>query len=452
MLEIFLMATLGVLVVIGLRHPAIAFGAYLWADLVRPQDIGFGISGEIPYSNILAALTLMSALINRKRLSKPTSWYVLLAIIVFLFWTLQTYTYSVNPIAAAFKVKWVIKSLGFCIITLIIINSKETIEFFLLMFTACTTYFSFSAGIKTLAGGGGYGLALVHASSNNGLAESSTLAGVSVACLPFLFFFFKNSTLFEGNMYFRIFCVGAMIIFVFGVIGTVARTGLVCLGVLFICIFMISRRKILLASLAVIFMVGLFAVAGDDWRTRMSTILTNNTNTHVDDAKVIGRVEVWRWVIDYSKQNPLGGGMDSYLENDGQLAFYTDAPNVAPQTKARAFHNVYLELLGEQGYPGLLLYMSIILLTIWRLLRMRKPHAWQGCDPDTVAWATSLATACVISLLILMTMGMFVGVAYRLYLFIPVIAAAGLSYMNKQYLAAYYQANIEKVRESMARY
>jgi len=441
MLDIFLVVILAILVLLGLRHPIIAFGAYMWADLMTPQSIAFGMASTIPYSNIFAALTILSILINRKRLSQPTSWYILLIILLFLLWTQVTQTFSVNPVIAAFKLSWVTKSLGFSLVALVIVNSKATIEYFLLLFTTCVSYFSFSAGVKTMIGGGGYGLELVRVAANNGLAESSTLAGVATACIPFILFFYKYSTIFPPNRYFKFACICGLAVFLFGIIGTFARTGLVCLFILFSCGFLISKKKVLLIFTAVVVMIGLVSFAGEDWRSRMGTIFDEPSVEDDGTLHIIGRTEVWLWTLDYSTRKPLGGGMDSYLENLGELAYYSKAFNVETQTAARAFHNIYMEVLGEQGYPGLFLYLSVLILSIARLFRLRKPENWNGADPETTAWATNLSTACLVSFAILLTMGMFVGVAYRLYVFVPVIAASGLSYMNRQYLREYLHDN-----------
>lgn len=433
MLDVFMTMVLAILALLGLRHPLIAFGGYMWADIVAPQYIVSGFAGSIPYSNVLAVITLLSLGINRKRLTRPTSIYVFVTLIVFLYWTTVTHSWAQFPYQALFKLEWITKSLGFMLVTLIIVNSKQTIEYFIMIFTACTAYFSFSAGIKTLAGGGGYGAALVHASTNNGLAESSTLAGVSVACLPFLLFFSRHSSIFPRTPYFILGCYVSIFIFVVAVFGTFARTGLVCLFVLFMFAFAMSKRKAMLVFLASVTMVGMVAVAGDSWLDRMGTILDD------DDVfePIVSRKEVFQWTFYYSLENPLGGGMDAYLANAGQLTYYSKHENVKPQPEALAFHNIFFEILGEQGYPGLILYLSILGLTIRRLFRLRKPESWQGCDNDTTNWATNLSMATLASLLCIIATGLFTGIAYRIYLFIPVIATCGLSYINRQYLVSY---------------
>lgn len=429
MLDFFLVSLLTALVFLGLLHPAVAFTAYLWADLVSPQNITIGVASQIPFSDILAGVTVMSMVFNYRHLSRPTSWYILVALIGFLFWTHVTHTFSVYPDHSKFKLDWVTKSLGFSLVTLFMVNSKKSIEYFLIFYTVCVAYFSFSAGIKTLAGGGGYGRSLVIASSNNGLAESSTLAGVSAASIPYIYFFYKHSNLFRKSRIFKLICVGSILAFLFAVVGTFARTGLVCLFVLFVCGFFLSKQKLKLLLISVAAMATVVSLGGDEWRNRMGTIFEEEGSN-----PIIGRTEIWRWTIDYSKAKPLGGGFDAYLENMGQLEAYSKAINVQPQTRPRAFHNVYLEVLGEQGFPGLLIYMSIIFLSIWRLLKLRQPKTWQGADSETTTWATNLATASLISLLCLMTSGMFVGVAYRIYIFIPIIVAAGLSYEHRKVL------------------
>jgi len=34
--------------------------------------------------------------------------------------------------------------------------------------------------------------------------------------------------------------------------------------------------------------------------------------------------------------------------------------------KARAYHSSYFEMLGEQGWPGLILWISLQLLGVWQ--------------------------------------------------------------------------------------
>jgi O-antigen ligase len=74
-----------------------------------------------------------------------------------------------------------------------------------------------------------------------------------------------------------------------------------------------------------------------------------------------------------------------------------------------AFHSVYFEVLGEQGWVGLGLFLSLMgssLLTLQSVLRRtrRVPH---------LLWCHDLAAALQNALLILMVCGNFIGIAFQ---------------------------------------
>jgi O-antigen ligase len=117
----------------------------------------------------------------------------------------------------------------------------------------------------------------------------------------------------------------------------------------------------------------------------------------------MGRVVVWDWTIDYVKANPLGGGF--FIDRTNQVVISVDSDGdtgTRQQTeRGKAFHSIYFEVLGEQGYPGFVLYFGIVLLSISRLCRVwfgsrNKPHArWERemAYAFLVAWASLLVGA-----------------------------------------------------------
>ena len=67
-----------------------------------------------------------------------------------------------------------------------------------------------------------------------------------------------------------------------------------------------------------------------------------------------------------------------------------EAPKVEVD-KARAYHSAYFEMLGEQGYPGLAIWLAINLIGIVRMEFIRRRYR----DPDgEFAWAGPLAARC----------------------------------------------------------
>ena len=58
--------------------------------------------------------------------------------------------------------------------------------------------------------------------------------------------------------------------------------------------------------------------------------------------------------------------------------------------QGRAFHSGYFEMLGEQGYPGLALWLWIQLLGLWQMERIR--WKWKKRDGPNEQWVAPLAS------------------------------------------------------------
>jgi O-antigen ligase len=130
-------------------------------------------------------------------------------------------------------------------------------------------------------------------------------------------------------------------------------------------------------------------------------------------------VAVWEWTIDYANRNPLGGGFDSYRANS-----FTYVMPVKEETdntvtiqyqevtdEARAFHSSVFEVLGEQGYPGLIIWLSIHLLGVWQMEKIYR--RWRGVTEETESWIAPMASALQMASLIYFVGALFQGIAYQ---------------------------------------
>jgi len=97
----------------------------------------------------------------------------------------------------------------------------------------------------------------------------------------------------------------------------------------------------------------------------------------------------------------MGGGFNSYLIDHVELPGTDDNPGSTQF--GRAFHSIYFEMLGEQGYPGLIMFLTVAASTFWKLRRVsRKARA----HPD-LAWLAGRSDAVQCGLLVFMTAGAF---------------------------------------------
>src|SRR3546814_2833471 len=146
---------------------------------------------------------------------------------------------------------------------------------------------------------------------------------------------------------------------------------------------------------------------------RMSTI-----QTYEADASASTRLAVWAWTWDYAKKNPLGGGFEAYRQNSLRVntvsSETTGAVEVIDRSvvadQGRAYHSSYFEMLGEQGFPGLILFLLIHGIGLVRMEVLRRRYRGAGGDRG---WTSPLATALQNGQLVYLVGSLFIGIAWQ---------------------------------------
>jgi probable O-glycosylation ligase (exosortase A-associated) len=135
----------------------------------------------------------------------------------------------------------------------------------------------------------------------------------------------------------------------------------------------------------------------DSFYARMHSIDSYNT-----DSSFQGRVAAWHVAYDYARDHfPFGAGF--YGPQLAEL-FHRYQPEVG----VRAAHSIYFQVLGEQGFVGLLLYLLILAAAFLKARRIHK-----ACKGDTdKAWAGDLTAMIQLGLLVFCLSGAALSMAY----------------------------------------
>lgn len=158
----------------------------------------------------------------------------------------------------------------------------------------------------------------------------------------------------------RLFGLGGFVILVPAILATQSRGGLIGLAaVLAVFVRRRIRSKPLLALLMAASVTALFAVAGVDRRVEVAA------DAGGIDESAQSRLWAWETAFKMALAHPLTGvGIATFKDN---YFFYTEHWAGIPYVA----HSTWFEVLAETGFPGLLLYASMIGLTAGRLLRAR---------------------------------------------------------------------------------
>lgn len=432
MLDLALIGFVGLFLLLGLKRPFLWVLAYIYIDVVMPQKIGWGLVQALPLS-LIAFVAAFGGwlLLDDKQGSRFTFRQVLIGVL--LAYCGMTTLNAAFPVEAATKWAWVWKALVFALFLPLTLRTRLRLEAAVLIFVLAIGAIAINGGIKTVLGGGGYGVLPLLVREDSGIYEGSIISTAAIATIPLVLWLVRHGTVFPSDWRVKLFAGGLILACLLMPIGTSARTGLVCIAVLGVLLLRSARYRFAYAGLAVLALLAAMPFLPQSFTERMGTIAA-----YQGDESASTRLQVWQWTLDYAAENPFGGGFDAYLGN--RFTYQTrktvgEAPSLTyayeqVTDQGRAYHSSYFEMLGEQGWPGLLLWLWLMGLGVWQMERLRWRYSRQ--DGGTGTWQWGLATALQQGQVVYLVGAAFVGIAFQPFAFIIVGLQCGLwSYVRR---------------------
>ncbi len=439
MLDLFLTAFVLGWLALGMRRPFLWVLVYLYVDIVAPQKISYFLLASLPISLIAFSAAAVGWMVaDDKRDSRFTVRQGL--ILVLLAYCGMTTLSADFLTEAAEKWAWVWKALVFASFLPLTLRTRLRFEAVALTLVLSAGAIIITGGIKTAVSGGGYGSLHFFVNDNTGLYEGSIISCVAIAIVPLIWWLVNHGTIYPKNLFVRLFGAALTFACLLIPIGTQARTGLLCIALL----FLLSLRSVKKRFLYVGSMVALALIAVPflpaSFTKRMDTI-----GNHQADESASTRVAVWMWTLDYVKDHPFGGGFEAYRANKLRIEMRDSATNSNGNTthveiiqttdQGRAYHSSYFEMLGEQGWPGLVLWLTIQVMGLWQMEVLRRRWSRkakaEGAGSE-LQWQAPLANALQQAQLIYLLGGAFVGIAYQPFILMLIGMQCGLwSYLRR---------------------
>ena len=427
MRDLFFLAFLAGMFGIALKRPFLFVLVYAYIDIVSPQRLSYFLLNSIPISAIAFVFAFVGWLVFDDKRDSRFSWRQFLMLIL-LGWCAWTTAHADFPVEAASKWDWVWKSLVIAMFLPLTLRTRLRMEALALVMVLCASTIIVGGGIKTILSGGGYGELNLMVENNSGLYEGSTISMVAIAIIPLIFWLAKHGTIFRPGRMVSLYAVALTGACLLIPIGTVTRTGLLCIILLAALVLWHSKKRFAYgAGIALLALVSL-PFLPSSFTKRMGTI-----ENYQGDQSASTRLEVWKWTLDYVKEHPTGGGFDAYRSN--KFTYNTvrvegkgGREHVIRERiteEGRAYHSAYFEILGEQGYPGLLIWALIHIASLtatYRIYRRYKARTDAGH-----AWISPLALALQQGHLIYLLGAAFIGVAYQPFIFMMLALEIGLA-------------------------
>jgi probable O-glycosylation ligase (exosortase A-associated) len=270
------------------------------------------------------------------------------------------------------------------------LTDRQRIHALIWLMVISNGYFGVKGGIFTLRTGGDF---IVRGPAATMIEDRNHLAVALLVVVPLMNYLRQQSR----HAVIRWGLIVAIACTLFAVVGSQSRGALVSLAATAFVLWLRSRGK-LVSGIAIAAAVGLAILfMPDTWVARMETIRNYQT-----DESAIGRLTIWRAAILLALMRPLVGS--------GFLGFYNQyvVNMVDPSIEARASHSIWLEVLGEHGFPTFFVWLAILGFgTLYTFTVTR--HAAKRPD---LAWAYDLARMMQVSIVAYCSGGSFLSLSY----------------------------------------
>ena len=346
-----------------LRWPYVGILMWTWITLMDPHQLSFGFSQSLQINFLVAVVTLGSLLLSKERKFPPIDANLVLMGLFFLWFTMNCF-FAADPGSAwyAWDRTWRIMLLG--VLVSITATNRVRIHALVMMMALSLLYYGVKGGGFTLMTGGGNH---VDGPPNSTISDNNQLALAILMVIPLA----NYLRMYAANMLVRRIYLAGMVLSLFAVLGSYSRGAFIALAGLAVVGWFRVRQKLLYPIAAAILIVPALYFMPDSFYDRMNTI-----NTAGQDSSFQGRLDAWWVALGYARDHfPIGAGFDGPQK---PWVFGTYAPG----KDTHAAHSIFFEVLGDQGFGGLAIYLLLLgvcianAMTVRRLTKGRPEFAW----------------------------------------------------------------------------
>lgn len=373
-----------------LMKPYVGLLLWSWLGYMNPNRLCYGFAISFPWVQTVAIVTLLSWMLSKER--KSISWSAISSMmLLFLLWTGLTTLFAVMPDSAWGKWQEFAKVMIMVFVTLSLVNSRERMHGLVWMIAISLGYYGFRGGIFTILGGGANHVVGPPASF---IADNNALALALCMTLPLM----RYLQLHSAKKFIRLGLAAGMLLTGVAVLGTYSRGGLLALAVVSGALFLKSRGRFAIILVVIVIGFTAYRFMPPEWTQRMGTLQdarqTSSGETRIQSYKFAANVALHRPL--------LGGGFNVYQSVPTWQSYGPEGAT------PRAIHSIYFGVLGEQGFPGLLLFLGLLFVSWKSCSRVRRRS---GQIPEE-KWAFDLASMLQVSLVAFMAAGAFLPMTY----------------------------------------
>jgi putative inorganic carbon (HCO3(-)) transporter len=393
------------------RRPQVGIYLWCWISYMNPHRLAYGFALTFPWAYTIAIATLMGLFFSKE--PKSIIWTrETILMLIFLGWAVITSMNAFFPDLA--WTGWIkfFKIILMTFVTIMVITNRERLNGVIWMIALSLGFYGVKGGIFTILKGGVH---RVQGPDGTFIGGNNEMALALVMTVPLIAYL----RLQEKRHWLKMGLTGAMLLTAIAAIGSQSRGALVGMLAMGLFLWIKSRNKFMTALLMVITVGAIGSIMPQSWFDRM-----NSTQNYQQDESALGRINAWHTAFNVAKSRITGGGIEMFRP----MVFAQYAPE---PDRVHDVHSVYFEVMGEHGFIGFGLFMTIMAFT-W--MKGRSISQRTKRIPD-LKWANDLAAMTQVSMIGYMACGAFLGLAYFDYYWHLVAIMVILNHLVEQQIA-----------------
>lgn len=371
-----------------LKNAYIGVLVWSWLSYMNPHRLGWGFAYNFSFAQIVAIVLIVATFFSKDKKMIPITglsvcWFL------FIFWMIITTFFSINTDAAYIQLIKVLKIQLIIFFTLILINKKSHVMALLWVIVASIGFFGIKGGIFTLATGGAF---RVWGPPSSFIEDNNELAVALLMLMPLIYYLKTQAS----NIWVQRGLFASMVLCGLSVFASYSRGAFLAVAVIAFYLLLKTKNKVIILSLLLISGLIIFSFLPTEWHERIASI-----RDYEQDVSAMGRINAWSYSINVANDRLTGGGFNSW----SSLTFQIYAPN---PNDVHAAHSIFFGVLGDHGWIGLLLFISVLWLA-WRTANWIRRNT---SGIDDLKWAHDFVYYFKISMVAYCSGGAFLSLAY----------------------------------------
>jgi putative inorganic carbon (hco3(-)) transporter len=333
-----------------LQGPFVGVLIWYWISLMSPQmDVWTSFFGRIPYALITAIVTILAWQLSQRESKFPPGNKTTWLLVILGLWVSVTALFGIGHPDEVYQ-QWLLveKMLLMTIVAYTLTTTRERLDQLLLVCVFSIGFYGIKGGLFSLMTGGGN---RVYGPDHTMIGDNNDLGVMLTMILPLMFYVREQ---YQKRSARRILLVLIGLTFL-GDVFTYSRGALVAMCAMGSMLWWRSRRKMSTALLIVLGAIAVWSFAPSAWFDRMDTI-----ETYQQDASAESRIYFWHLSWDMALKRPITGAGFKWLYNFQEVNKELWDSGLPPLTIPRAPHSIWFEMLGDHGFPGLGIFIAIL--------------------------------------------------------------------------------------------